>query len=77
MASYERLSGLDEAFLAFETPQAYMHVAATAIFEAAPLRVPGGGMDLPRLRRHVASRLPRLPRFRQRLRFVPLSQDAI
>jgi WS/DGAT/MGAT family acyltransferase len=77
VASYERLSGLDEAFLAFETPQAYMHVAATAVFEAAPLRGPGGGIDLPRLRRHVASRLPRLPRFRQRLRFVPVSQDAI
>ena len=77
MATYERLSGLDEAFLAFETSQAYMHVAATAIFDAAPLRGAGGGIDLPRLRRHVAARLPRLPRFRQRLRFIPVSRDAI
>ena len=77
MATYERLSGLDEAFLAFETQQAYMHVAATAIFDAAPLRGPGGGIDLPRLRRHVAARLPRLPRFRQRLRRIPVTLDAI
>jgi diacylglycerol O-acyltransferase len=75
--AYERLSGLDEAFLAFETPTAYMHVAATAIFDAAPLCTAGGGVDLVRIRRHVAARLPRLPRFRQRLRFIPVTQDAV
>jgi WS/DGAT/MGAT family acyltransferase len=77
VATYERLSGLDEAFLAFETPSAYMHVAATAIFDAAPLRDEAGGLDIARIRRHVASRLGRLPRFRQRLAFVPVVQDAI
>jgi len=77
MPTYERLSGLDEAFLAFETPTAYMHVAATAIFDAAPLHSATGSVDLARIRRHVATRLPRLPRFRQRLRFIPLTQDAI
>jgi WS/DGAT/MGAT family acyltransferase len=77
VATYERLSGLDEAFLAFETPQAYMHVAATAIFDAAPLRDEAGGLDIARIRRHVASRLGRLPRFRQRLAYVPVVQDAI
>ena len=30
---YERLSALDQSFLAFETPNASMHVALTAIFE--------------------------------------------
>jgi WS/DGAT/MGAT family acyltransferase len=77
VAGYERLSGLDEAFLAFETPSAYMHVAATAIFDAAPLRTPHGGIDVPRIRQHVLARLERLPRFRQRLAFVPVTQDAV
>jgi len=77
VATYERLSGLDEAFLAFETRTAYMHVAATAIFDAAPLRAATGGIDVARIRRHVAGRLPRLPRFRQRLGFIPVTQDAI
>src|SRR5215831_14663187 len=74
--AYERLSGLDEAFLAFETPSAYMHVAVTAIFATGPLSVASGGVDLQRVRRHVESRLDRLPRFRQRLAFVPLVRRA-
>lgn len=77
VARYERLSGLDEAFLAFETPNAYMHVAVTAVFEAAPLASAAGGIDLGRIRHHVASRLSRLPRFRQRLRFMPVTQDTL
>jgi hypothetical protein len=32
-AWYERLSGLDEAFLAFETENAYMHIGITMIFD--------------------------------------------
>jgi diacylglycerol O-acyltransferase len=76
-ATYERLSGLDEAFLAFETPSAYMHVAATAVFDAAPLRTDAGGIDMGRIRQHVVTRLARLPRFRQRLAFVPVVQDAV
>ena len=39
MANYERLSGLDACFLGFETANAYMHVAVTAIFERGPLGV--------------------------------------
>jgi hypothetical protein len=34
---YERLSALDQSFLAFETANASMHVALTAIFEAGSL----------------------------------------
>ena len=39
---YERLSALDQSFLAFETPNAYMHVAVTAIFEPGSLTTPHG-----------------------------------
>jgi diacylglycerol O-acyltransferase len=74
---FERLSGLDDAFLGFETTNAYMHVAVTAIFDAAPMRTPAGGIDIDRIRRHVASRLHLIPRFRHRLAFVPATQDPI
>jgi diacylglycerol O-acyltransferase / wax synthase len=74
---FERLSGLDAAFLGFETPSTYMHVAVTAVFDAAGLRSAHGGIDMDRIRRHFAARLDRLPRFRQRLGFVPLVQDPV
>ena len=77
MATYERLTGLDEAFLGFETANAHMHVAVTALLEAGPLRTPSGGVDKERIHRHFASRLRTLPRFRQRLEFVPFTQDAV
>ena len=77
MATYERLSGLDECFLGFETANAYMHVAVTAIFEPGPLTTPQGGVSIDRIRAHVESRLPSLPRFRQRLLHVPFVGDAI
>lgn len=74
---YERLSGLDESFLAFETPNTYMHVAITGVFESGPLASPSGGIDVRRIRTYVASRLKHIPRYRQRLRFVPLLNDAV
>jgi WS/DGAT/MGAT family acyltransferase len=77
MASYERLSGLDACFLGFETANAYMHVAVTALFEPGPLSTPGGGVDIAKVRAHVAGRLAALPRFRQRLLHVPVVRDPI
>jgi len=76
-AKFERLSGLDDAFLGFETANAYMHVAVTAIFDAALMRTGAGGIDIDRIRRHVASRLHLIPRFRHRLAFIPGTQDPI
>jgi len=74
---YVRLSGLDHAFLHFETPSTYMHVALTAIFEGGSLARPDGGIDIERVRAHVASRLHHLPRYRQRLHYVPLTNDPV
>jgi len=64
----ERLSSLDGSFLRVETENAHMHVAWCAL-----LRPPEGGRspDLDELRRSVAARLQRTPRFRRRLRFPP------
>jgi len=74
---YERLSALDQSFLAFETPNAYMHVAVTAVFEPGSLTTPHGGVDIDRIRHHIAARLRLIPRYRQRLTQTPVSSDAI
>jgi diacylglycerol O-acyltransferase / wax synthase len=69
----ERLSPLDASFLSVETPTAHMHVGWAAVFEP-----PAGGRR-PRfdeLRRHVALRLPRAPRYRQVVRSLPLGIGA-
>lgn len=76
-AWYERLSGLDQSFLHFETPSTYMHVALTAIFEPGSLGRQGGGIDIKRIRRHIASRLRCIPRYRQRLSFIPVTNDPV
>ena len=68
-----RLSPLDASFLAVETPTAHMHVGWAAIFEP-----PDGGLrpSFEELRRHIACRLPRAPRYRQMLRSVPFGINA-
>jgi diacylglycerol O-acyltransferase / wax synthase len=63
----DRLSGLDTSFLHLERAGAHMHVASTMIFEGPP-------PDQEEFREHIRSRLHLVPRFRQKLRFVPLGQ---
>ncbi len=67
---FERLSGQDLSFLAMEDGRAHMHVGAVSLFEAAPLRVPGGGIDFDRIEAYVESRLHEVPRLRQKLGWV-------
>ena len=64
---HDRLTGLDTSFLHLERGGAHMHVASTTIFEGPP-------PDYAEFRDHIASRLHLVPRFRQRLRSVPLAQ---
>src|SRR6185436_11924289 len=68
-----RLSGLDQSFLHFETPDAYMHVALTAIFDPGSLSAADGGIDFASIRSHIASRLHLIPRYRQRLHYTPVA----
>ncbi len=63
----ERLTGLDSSFLHMERAGAHMHVASTIVFE-------GPAPSHQEFRDHIASRLHLVPRFRQKLRFVPLDQ---
>jgi len=65
----QRLSALDASFLDVETAAAHMHVGWVALLE------PPDGRPAPsfeQLRDHVARRLDRAPRYRQRLARVPL-----
>ena len=68
---FEPLSHLDASFLALETPTTHMHVAGVAVFEAGPLQRPGGGIDIERIKAHIQGKLQYIPRYRQRLAFVP------
>src|SRR5919106_375701 len=64
----ERLTGLDAAFLALETPSSHMHVMAAMVLD--PSDVPGG-FNVHTLRQLIAERLPRLEPFRRRVVEVP------
>ncbi len=63
----DRLSGLDSSFLHLERSAAHMHVAACAVLE-------GPAPDYEQLVEEISSRLHLVPRYRQRLAFVPLQQ---
>jgi WS/DGAT/MGAT family acyltransferase len=69
---YERLSHLDKSFLALETRSTHMHVGAVAIFESGSFATEEGGIDIDLLRAFVESKLHMVPRYRQRLAWVPI-----
>lgn len=70
--AYERLPERDAAFLLFETPETHMHLCGVAIFEAGPLAGHDGGVDVDRIRAHITAKLHQIPRYRQRLAWIPL-----
>ena len=67
MANPDRLTGLDSSFLHLERGASHMHVAAAMVFEG-----PAPAYD--DLVEHLVGRLHLVPRYRQRLAFVPLNQ---
>jgi len=77
MAHYERLSALDASFLGLEDSDCHMHVGAVSIFDAGPVLTAEGGLDIARIRSAILSRLHLVPRFRQRLAYVPYEQIPI
>ncbi len=62
----DRLSPLDVSFLYMEELTTPMHVGGVVIFE-----VPEGGFDYERLVRLIRGRINLVPRYRQRVRWVP------
>src|SRR5262245_17419588 len=75
--AYDRLTALDNSFLLLEKPNAYMHVAATQIFKNGSLRTEGGGVDAGRIRKLVAALLHRIPRYRQKLAWIPFENHPV
>ncbi len=67
MTNPDRLSGLDTSFLLLEDAVAHMHVAACAVLE-------GLAPSYQELVETVERRLHLIPRYRQRLQYVPLGQ---
>jgi diacylglycerol O-acyltransferase / wax synthase len=63
----DRLTGLDSSFLHLERDSAHMHVAGCMIFD-------GEAPTYEELVEQVSSRLHLVPRYRQRLAFVPFNQ---
>jgi diacylglycerol O-acyltransferase len=63
----DRLTGLDSSFLHLETPSAHMHVAGVMLFDGSP-------PDHDELIEAISARLHLVPRYRQKLAFVPMGQ---
>jgi len=61
----ERLSGLDVSFLTNEKDGSHMHVGGVLVFE-------GPAPSYQEFVEHIESRLPLVPRFRQRLAYPPM-----
>jgi len=76
-AHYERLSFLDNTFLAMEGPNNPMHVGGTLVFEQGDLAAAGGGIDIDSVRRFIEARLHHVPRYRQHLRWIPIERHPV
>ncbi len=68
------MTATDASFLRIETEHEPQHVGSLSILEGRPLRNKDGSLDVDRLRAHVARRLHRVPRLRQRIMEVPFRQ---
>ncbi len=73
-AWFERLTAADAVFLRIETPHEPQHVGSLSVLEAAPLRGDDGRLRFDELQSHVARRVQRVPRLRQRVMDVPYDQ---
>jgi diacylglycerol O-acyltransferase / wax synthase len=71
MSFYERLSAQDASFIGLEDARCHMHVGGVMLFDAAPVRTADGGIDIDRIRAAIEARLHLVPRFRQRLAYLP------
>ena len=66
----QRLSGLDAAFLYYETPSTHTHVAAIMIIDPSSVE---GGYSFAHVKEVVRERLHLVPQFRRKIAFVPFN----
>jgi len=71
-AHFERLSAMDASFLVLESQNCPLHVSATVVYEAGPMRSEGGGIDVGIFRKATEAILHRVPRYRQKLEWIPV-----
>jgi WS/DGAT/MGAT family acyltransferase len=67
----DRLTALDAQFLYMERPTAHMHVGGVSVLE--PSTKPDGPLLFDDLKAHVLNRLHLVPRFRQKVVFLPFN----
>lgn len=75
--SFERLSAQENRFLLLESPETPMHATSVAIYRAGPLATSNGGVDIARLKRFIGSLLHQVPRYRQKLKTVPIENHPV
>jgi WS/DGAT/MGAT family acyltransferase len=71
----ERLSAQDASFLLFEGPNNPMNVGGTSIYQGGSLVAKDGAADVDRIKRHIHSRVHLVPRYRQRLAYIPIENQ--
>jgi WS/DGAT/MGAT family acyltransferase len=69
----QRLSSLDSSFLHLETRNTHMHIGGVAIFEPGPWKSPEERFNA--LVRQIELRLDLMPRYRQKVAFLPMNVD--
>jgi len=74
---YESLSAQDNSFLLIESPTLHMHVSSIQIFDVGPLATEQGGVDVDSIKRFTESVLFRIPRYRQKLRYIPFENTPV
>lgn len=73
MSTSQKLNPVDASFLHLEGPNTHMHIGGCAVLE--PSKFGGGARHFEELVRFLEPRLDRMPRYRQKLAFVPLGLD--
>lgn len=72
MTTYTRLCAEDASFLATENARTPMALGVLAVYDAKPLMLSDGSLDVDRIRRHIAAAVPNAPCLRQSLAYSPL-----
>lgn len=75
--AYERLSAESASFLTLESSRSFAHSAIELIFDSGPLGHADGGVDFEAIRAGIEGRLHRAPRFRQKLKWIPVENHPV
>ncbi len=75
--NYTPLSVQDNDFLLWEAPGLPMHTSGVQIFSTGNLANAEGGVDFDRIKQATQSVLHNIPRYRQKIRWIPDTQRAV